>query len=239
MTEARHSSWAEWIFLPYIRRLMKKSFHAVHLVGDPPDVAPDMPLLVVANHGTWWDGFFIYLLNKTVLQRTLNIMMLEGQLARYPFFRWLGAFGIEQGRPRGVISSLAYSAAVLEDPSSLLCIFPQGEMRHVHTRPLGFQRGVEKVLAMYGGSLCILTVAIACEFMDDQRPEVFFLADRAHEVNAATFPGVEWLERNQERQMDRLEQAIAAREQGRILLGGRRSVSTTWDAVRGRLGAHR
>jgi hypothetical protein len=82
-------------------------------------------------------------------------------------------------------------------------------------------------------------VAIACEFMDDQRPEVFLLADRAHEVNAATFPGVEWLERNQEQQMDRLEQAIAAREQGRILLGGRRSVSTTWDAVRERLGAHR
>jgi hypothetical protein len=239
MTEARHASWAEWIFLPYIRRLMRRSFHAVHLIGEPPVVAPEKPLLVVANHGTWWDGFFIYVLNKSVLQRRLYIMMLEGQLARYPFFRRLGAFGIEQGSPRGVISSLAYSAAVLKDPSSLLCIFPQGEMRHVHARPLGFQRGTQRVLAMYGGALSILPVAMACEFTAEQRPEVFLLADAAYEVGASTFPGMQWLERIQEQQMDRLEQAIAAREQGRILLGGRRSVSTTWDAVRGRLGAHR
>ena len=233
MTKASHATWAEWIFQPYIRRLMKRSFHAVRLVGEPPAVAPDKPLLVVANHGTWWDGFFISVLNKTLLRRKLHIMMLEAQLARYPFFRRLGAFGIEQGSPRGVISSLAYSAAVLKEPSSLLCIFPQGEMRHVHARPLGFRRGMERVLAMYGGELSVLPVALACEFTGEQRPEAYLLADRAHQVSATTFQGMEWLERIQEQQMDRLEQAVAAREQGRIILAGRRSISETRVAAGG------
>jgi 1-acyl-sn-glycerol-3-phosphate acyltransferase len=239
MTEAKHAGWAERIFRPYILRLMRKHFHAVHFIGELADTPRGKPLLVVANHGTWWDGFFIYLLNKQILHRKLYMMMLEEQLAKYPFFRRLGAFGVEQGRPRAIMSSLAYSAAVLKDPSNLLCIFPQGAMRHVHTRPLGFQRGLQRVLAMYGGVLSVLPVAMACEFMDNQRPEVFLLSDRVYEVNASTFPGVEWLERTQETQMDRLEQAIAVREQGRILLGGRRSVSRTWDAVKESFGTRR
>jgi hypothetical protein len=239
MTEAQHTRWAEWIFRPYILRLLRKHFHAVHLISEPADTPRGKPLLVVANHGTWWDGFFIYLLNRRILRRKLYMMMLEEQLAKYPFFRRLGAFGIEQGRPRSVMSSIAYSASVVKDPLNLLCIFPQGAMRHVHTRPLGFQRGLQRVMAMYGGALSVLPVAMACEFMDNQRPEVYLLADRAYEVSASTFPGVEWLERIQESQMDRLEQAVAAREQGRILLGGRRSVSGTWDTVKDGFGVRR
>jgi 1-acyl-sn-glycerol-3-phosphate acyltransferase len=59
MIEARQSRWADAIFLPYVQQLMKRSFHAVRLLGEPPVPPREKPVLIVANHGTWWDGFFI------------------------------------------------------------------------------------------------------------------------------------------------------------------------------------
>ena len=220
MTRARHSWWAELVFRPYLERLAKKHFHALKLIGDPPQIPSELPLLIIANHGTWWDGFFVYLLNLRVLHRTLYVMMLEEQLERYSFFSRVGAFGIRQGMPRSVIESLGYSAGVLHAPGTALCLFPQGEMRSPRVRPLGFQRGVEKILAMHGGDVCILPVAMRCEHLGNRRPEAFFLADRTWRGSRASFPGMPWLERMQESQMDRLEEAIEKREPGHVILGG-------------------
>jgi 1-acyl-sn-glycerol-3-phosphate acyltransferase len=219
MIEARSSRWAEAVFLPYVQRLMTRSFHSVRLLGEPPDPPREKPVLIVANHVTWWDGFFIYMLNARLLHRKLHVMMLEEQLRRYRFFSRLGAFGIAQGHPRSVRASLAYSAGILQNPSHCLCIFPQGSMHRAHDRPLGFKRGVEMVLTMYGGEASILPVAIACEFLSDRKPEAFLLADRTYAVRGNAFQGREWLERLQESQMDRLDAMIGAREAGRILVG--------------------
>jgi 1-acyl-sn-glycerol-3-phosphate acyltransferase len=219
MTEARHDAWADAMFGSYLRGITRRSFHAVRLLGDAPDPPRELPLIIVANHGTWWDGFFIYLVNTHVLHRKLYIMMLEEQLRRYRFFRRLGAFGIEQGYPRSARASLSYSAELLKDASNCLCLFPQGAMHRFHDRPLGFQRGLANVLSMHGGAACILPVAIACEFLGERRPEAFFLADRHFRLDGATFPGIEWLEGVQEDQMDRLQSMIAGGDKGRILVG--------------------
>jgi len=219
MTEARYSRWADAVFQPYLRGLMRRSFHAVRLLGQPPDLPRDAPVIVVANHGTWWDGFFVYLLNKGVLHRRLYVMMLEEQLRRYHFFRRLGAFGISQGHPRGVHAALSYSADVLKDPCHCLCMFPQGTMHRLHDRPLGFMRGLATVLRLYGSEASVLPVAMACEFLGERRPEAFILADRFYRLSASTFQGMEWLESVQASQMDRLDAMLSAGERGRTLAG--------------------
>ena len=223
MTEARHDAWADAVFRPYLRSILRRSFHAVRLLGDAPHPPRELPLVIVANHGTWWDGFFIYLLNAHVLHRRLYTMMLEDQLRRYRFFRRLGAFGIEQGYPRSVRASLSYSADVLKDPSSCLCMFPQGAMHRLHDRPLGFKRGLANILSVHGSAVCILPVAIACEFLEERRPEAFLLADRQFHTGDAAFPGIQWLEDVQADQMDRLQSMIAAGDRGRIVAGRSRS----------------
>ena len=219
MTEARHAHWADAIFGPYLRGIVRRSFHAVRLLGEPADLSLDTPVIVVANHCTWWDGFFIYVLNKAVLHRRLHVMMLEEQLRKYRFFRRLGAFGISQGSPRGVRAALSYSAGVLKEASNCLCIFPQGTMRRLHDRPLGFMRGLEAILRMHGGEASVLPVAIACEFLGDRRPEAFFLADRSFRLSGTTFQGMGWLERVQASQMDRLDAMIAVGQKGHTLAG--------------------
>jgi 1-acyl-sn-glycerol-3-phosphate acyltransferase len=198
---------------------MERSFRAVRLLGQPPDPAKDRPVVIVANHGTWWDGFFVYILNERVLHRRLYVMMLEEQLQRFGFFNRLGAFGISPGNPRSVRAALAYSAHVLRDPSHCLCMFPQGSLHRFHERPLGFQRGLHRILKDYGGEASILPVAITCEFRGERKPEALLLADREHIVSGAEFRGMEWLESIQASQMDRLDAMIGAGEPGRALVG--------------------
>jgi hypothetical protein len=231
MIRARHSPWADRIFLPYILGQFRKAFQ-----GPPPALDPALPLLITPNHSTWWDGFFLYILNKRLLGRKLYLMMLARQLAKYRFFSRIGAFGIEPGLPRKSYEALKYSAEVLKDPANALCVFPQGVLRYSGVRPLQFQRGVAHILKLQGGEVNLLPLGIRCEFLLDQRPEVFFMADRVFRVDHRSFQGIEWLERQEEALLDRLNRAILNGEKGQILVRGREPANVRWDTFLQRLG---
>jgi 1-acyl-sn-glycerol-3-phosphate acyltransferase len=219
---ARHERWADFLFSLYLRTLLARDFHSVRLVGTVPALPEAVPLLVVANHGTWWDGFFISLFNTMLLGRKLHLMMLEEQLRRFPFFGRIGAFGIRQGHPRAVASSLRYAASLLDSPGNAVCIFPQGALTARGVRPLGFQRGLEKVVKMHHGEVTILPVAIRCEFLGHRKPMAFLLAGDPVAASPSAFPGMQYLERYQESLLDRLDSLIASGELGLTLVGHRR-----------------
>ena len=236
MTPARHSPWADIIFLPYITGQFRNHFHGLHFLGPDPDIDPALPLLITPNHSTWWDGFFFYILNQRVWKRKGYLMMLEEQLAKYRFFSRVGAFGIEPGLARKSYEALRYSADVLRDPANALCVFPQGVLRFSGVRPLEFQRGVGYILKLYGGEVNLLPLGIACEFLVDQRPEAFFMADRVYRVNQRSFQGIQWLEQQEEDLLQRLHQAILAGEKGLTVVRGREPTNLRWDAFLARLG---
>ena len=228
MIAARHQRWAEAVFSSFLHGLLRRSFHSMRLVGEIPALDADQPLLIVPNHGTWWDGFFVYILNRMLFRRKLYLMMLDRQLARYRFFSRVGAFGIEPGLRRGVLESLRYSASVLREPGNALCVFPQGELRYHALRPLAYRKGLERVLALCDRPVQILPLGIRCELLGDQRAEAFFMADRSWVVDAAGFRGIEWLEAEQTALLGRLEAAIRGGEPGRILLQGRIPLDERW-----------
>jgi 1-acyl-sn-glycerol-3-phosphate acyltransferase len=236
MTRARHSPWADRIFLPYILRQFRKAFHGLYFLGPLPEIDPALPLLITPNHSTWWDGFFFYILNKRVWKRKGHLMMLQEQLSKYRFFSRIGAFGIEPGLARKSYEALRYSADVLRDPTNALCIFPQGVLRYSGVRPLEFQRGIGYILKLYGGEVNLLPLGIRCEFLIDQRPEAFFMAERVFRVNQETFAGIEWLEQQEEALLERLHGAILAGEKGRIVVRGREPMNIRWDAFLARFG---
>ena len=236
MTPARHSAWAQRIFLPYILRQFRKTFRGLYFLGPVPECDPALPLMITPNHSTWWDGFFFYILNKRVWKRRGYLMMLEEQLAKYRFFSRIGAFGIEPGLARRSYRALRYSADVLRDPGNALCIFPQGVLRHSGVRPLEYQRGVEYILRLYGGDVNLMPLGIACEFLVDQRPEAFFMADRVYRVNQRSFQGIQWLENLEEDLLERLYRAILAGEKGLTVVRGREPINVRWDAFVARPG---
>jgi hypothetical protein len=109
-------------------------------------------------------------------------------------------------------------------------------LRYSGVRPLEFQRGIGYILKLYGGEVNLLPLGIRCEFLIDQRPEAFFMAERVFRVNQETFAGIEWLEQQEEALLERLHGAILAGEKGRIVVRGREPMNIRWDAFLARFG---
>lgn len=218
MIQAQHRFWADFIFQPYLTRLFKRHFHTIQVLGDLPEVPNHLPLLLLPNHSTWWDGFFIYLLNKRIFRRTAYLMMLEAQLSKYKFFAKIGAYSIEPKHRQGIVESLEYTVELLKRGTPLISIFPQGELLPWHTRPLNYKRGVEWVLREYGKPVAILPAAIRTEFLGEKRPEAFFLFGDIKVCDSDTFRGMEWLEETETALLADLSLRIFRQENGLNLL---------------------
>lgn len=221
MITARHTAWADQIFAWYLSRLCRRHFHKISVLGKIPETNPDLPLLLLPNHSTWWDGFFVYLLNRKLFRRKIYLMMLEAQLARYKFFSRLGAYSINPHSAVSIKNSLRYSVAVLNEkmtPRPLLCIFPQGELLPWNKRPLIYKNGLETILSGYGGKVNLLPLAIKTEFLNEQRAEVFLLFDENTIINSNTFSGMQSLQTSEEILLDDLRQRVIQKETGLVLL---------------------
>ena len=221
MIPATKSWWAELLFRPYLNWIARKEFSGVHLQGTLPQLNPELPLLLLPNHSTWWDGFFVYLLNRRIFKRELYLMMLESQLSTYRFFRRLGAFSVKADSPRDLQRSLNYSVELLKNNSSrstVLCLFPQGELTLWDARPLNYKGGVEWILSQYGERVNLLPLAIKIEQTGHRHPEAFFLFDECHTVSPGNFPGIGWLENRATDLLTRMRRRILHGERGYGLL---------------------
>lgn len=226
MIIAEHNYWAELVFKPYIYRLLKKNFHSINLIGDLPDIPQDLPLIFIPNHSTWWDGFYVYLLNKKFFARKFYIMILEEQLAKYKFFTKLGSFSISRESPKSIIESLKYSADLLRsNPYSVTTIFPQGELLPNFTRPLNFNRGIEKITRLYGKNVCFLPLSIRPEYLKEEKASVFFKFGSPIIANSETKDLTETLRTQVEQGLEEIATSILNSNEGSIIMHGKISVS--------------
>jgi hypothetical protein len=235
MIKTRHAQWAHFIFAIYIRRLLRRNFHSLNLLGDIPIIEADQPILLLSNHSSWWDGFLVYFLNEKLLHRPLYLMMLESELKKYPFFSRVGAFSIDPGHPKSVLTSLEYSHSILElpiSPAPLLALFPQGELRPNMIRPLGFAKGHEWIIKKSKKQLAILTLGIRIEFLDQQLPEVFFQFGKGENSDFKKPANIELLENSLTSLLDSIQSHILAGSKGKSLLKGSSSVNEKWDSFR-------
>ena len=86
----------------YLRVRFKTDFQAIAtLAGDlRQKLDPKHPALLVANHMSWWDGFFLIHLQQQLWPETPHYsVMLESELRKFPFFRKIGAIGVEPTEP--------------------------------------------------------------------------------------------------------------------------------------------
>lgn len=128
---------------------------AVHLAGVPGDLRDGRePILVVANHCSWWDGFLVRELHRRLRPGSPFLtVMLEEQLRRHPFLRLLGGIGLVPGSTaslRGVMRTL--EGLRQRDPGLLVLLFPQGRLWPAHRRPLDFRPGIRGVRRALGPS---------------------------------------------------------------------------------------
>ena len=237
MIEAKPSRWALTIFDMYIKRLLKRHFFRLNMLGKIPGIDPSLPVMLTPNHSTWWDGFFVYILNQKFYNRHLYLMMLERQLVKYSFFSRLGAYSIDPKQPKKVIESLNYTVELLDrqkESPPLICIFPQGELLPWSARPIVFQTGMDWIIKKYKGKLNLLPLAMRAEYTGEQNAEVFFLFGENSTIDSGSFKGVKWLAKIEEDLLDELQGRMVRQDASVDLLQGTSSVNSKWDHIRRR-----
>lgn len=128
---------------------------AVHLAGIPAGLRDGRePILVVANHCSWWDGFLVRELHRRLRPRSPFLtVMLEEQLRRHPFLRLLGGIGLVPGSTASIRRVMRLLGQARDrDPGLLVLLFPQGRLWPAHRRPLDFRPGVRGVRRALGRS---------------------------------------------------------------------------------------
>lgn len=169
MIEAKKSRLFEKGFAIYLLPLLRRSFS--HLLGRNIREIPERPALFIANHSSWWDGLLFFLLNHTVWQHDIHMMMHEKNLKKYKFFRYLGAFSIDKQNPKGIIRSLQYAERLLADGKSVV-LFPQGEEYHQEIRPLAFSTGIGYLVEKHP-DVPVVPITFYYSFRHEQKPEVW------------------------------------------------------------------
>ncbi len=222
MIRADHKKWAHFVFWAYLKRKFKKRFRSFRLIGEVPGYDDSRPILLAPNHISWWDGFFVYFLNKSFFRREFYLIMLEEQLSKYSFFSKVGAFSINPQNPSDILESVYYSARLLRRETTLLVVYPQGELLPDFARPIEVRGGIDKIIAKSKVEPRIVALSAKIVYLKEELPEVFF---RFEEITGST----EKIGKSIERGLDEIEGLILNGNYGKIIMSGGRSTSEKSD----------
>jgi 1-acyl-sn-glycerol-3-phosphate acyltransferase len=181
MLEARQNCFVVAFFRWYTRWKLKRNFH--HVLINSTFQEKNLPVLVLSNHMSWWDGFWVNYLNQKVFQRKFYFMMLEEQLRKFSFFRNTGAFSVKKGS-RSAVESLRYASKLLSDKQNMVLMFPQGEIQSMHQQEIVFEKGLEIILKMTENPVQIVFVANLTDYFSQAKP---LLAINAEEYTGTEF----------------------------------------------------
>lgn len=170
-------------FARHVVRMIRRRFHAARILrGDAGVVSSvdqaDGPAIVLLSHPSWWDplvGLVIW--HRYFPSRDLLIPMDGTQLARFPFFRRVGVFGIDPDDPASLDAMRRY---VLEhfdhlESGPLLGLTPQGRFTDPR-EPIRLRPGAAAIAAGSRMPPTVVTIAVEYPFWQDQRPELLMAA---------------------------------------------------------------
>ena len=164
---ASHNVIIYTFFRLYTCWKIKRNFHGVRIKGEFTDRG--LPVLIISNHFSWWDGFWAEYLNMKVFRRKFYFMMLDEQLKKHMFFNKTGGYSVKKGSS-SVIESLSYTAEILANPGNLVLMFPQGKFDSMHNHNVRFEKGVGYVLGKLQNKIHIIFVANFIEYFSEEKP---------------------------------------------------------------------
>jgi 1-acyl-sn-glycerol-3-phosphate acyltransferase len=166
----RHLAFFNHVFTSFARRHMR----ALRLARwGMPDHDPVRPLVVFANHPSWWDGIaFMLLAQRLFPGRRMFIPMQAQALGRYGFMRRIGVFGVDHDSPRGAIGFLRIAEALLRQPTApMLWMNAPGRFVDARLRPVPIAAGLVR-LAELAPEARFLPLALEYPFWSERRAEM-------------------------------------------------------------------
>jgi 1-acyl-sn-glycerol-3-phosphate acyltransferase len=161
--------WFQW----YINWYLRKNFHAIAMHGEPPVAASaDEPLVVFANHSSWWDPLTaMWLCRRFFPGRTLYAPIDAEALASYPIFEKLGFYGVDQSHRRGAAAFLETSHAILATPGASIWITPEGRFCDDRDTSAEFRPGLAHLVEQMDRGI-VLPLAMEYTFWEERAAEV-------------------------------------------------------------------
>jgi 1-acyl-sn-glycerol-3-phosphate acyltransferase len=156
-------------FRGIVRSYFRRHFRAVMVQHKERLAQTAGPLVVYANHSSWWDPMVSVLLAEQLLpDRKHYAPMDAAALEKYPILKKIGIFPVEMTTARGAAQFLRTSQAVLES-GGVVWITPQGRFADPR-EPLLFKPGLGALAARVPG-LRLVPLAIEYTFWDERLPE--------------------------------------------------------------------
>lgn len=171
MIKAKNTYCARVIFNHYLDWLLKRNFNDFILVDDLPNLDKNKSYIFTPNHFSWWDGFFVDILLRKISEHQIKIMMLEDQLNKYWFFKYLGAYSIDPKSIKEVHQSISYSRELLQKKGNALVIYPQAEIQKFTPASFELKKGIEKISKDI--STEIFPLAFRIEYDGNPKPTIF------------------------------------------------------------------
>jgi 1-acyl-sn-glycerol-3-phosphate acyltransferase len=172
-----YSAPAWTLFESVFHRRMARQLETTVIRGLPAGLRAPWPLLLVANHTSWWDGFLLRQVHRRLRPTApLYTVMRQDQLRRHRFLRLLGALPLEPGSAAsGLRLMRTLRQARRHSPTLVLSFFPQGRIYPSWKRPLGFRRGIA-TLSRLLAPLTVLPLGLHIEALGNERPTAFIAA---------------------------------------------------------------
>ncbi len=213
MIEAvRWRPFARW-FRRHATGRIRSSFAAVHVRGLDAlrEAAADAPVLIIANHSSWWDSLLALWLSESELPGSQAYGMMDASnLKRFRFFRWIGCFGVDLSSRRDGARAARYSLDLLKLRRTVLWVFPQGAEQPSHL-PLRFMPGAAGI-ARRAASVPVIPVAFAYVFEREEQPHVYISVGEPMSLEDGA--SREAQERAVEAERQRINRQVESRDQG-------------------------
>ncbi len=166
------SRFTLWFFRRIVRGYFRRHFRAVRIShAGNLSAQTHGPLIVYANHSSWWDPMVQNILAAQLLPQREHFAPMDADaLERYGILKRIGVFGVEMKTARGAATFIRTGLAILKS-GGVLWITPQGRFADPRQRPLGFKPGLAALAARVPGGCTVLPLAIEYPFWDERLPE--------------------------------------------------------------------
>jgi hypothetical protein len=168
--KASHNPVIYPFFQIYSLWKIRRNFHKVFISGEFRE--KDLPVLLISNHISWWDGFWVEYLNIKLFHRKFYFMMLEEQLKKNIFLNKTGGYSVRKWS-RSLIESLDYTSELLKNKKNLVLMFPQGKIESIHNQNITFERGIEYVLKKVEGKVQIFFLVNLIDYFSNPRSGLY------------------------------------------------------------------
>lgn len=228
---SRRHGWALALARRYARWSLSRAFEGVYVDGldEVRAAAARGPLLLCANHLSWWDAFAVVAVDEALGTDGVCVMD-EANLARLPFFGAIGGMPLSLTAPRRALKQLKDVASRLDRPGRAAWIFPQGHHVPSWRRPLGFRRGFGRIVDESG--CAVVPVSILISFRERREPALLVRLSSPRVFAAGDRDLARVVEGAVEAGLDSLDHAVAHDALPPVLVPGSERAATTTTATR-------